>query len=133
VLRSLSIVVADENRQQLLICKGAIEEMLEIANYVREGQQTLVLDDARRAALLALALQYNEDGFRVLLLASRELGDQQQVAPLSVADERDMVIQGLLTFLDPPKESAQQAIAALQENGVTVVPLSWYQLCASAA
>lgn len=124
VRRRLSIVVADENRQQWLICKGAVEEMLGIATYVREGQQTLVLDDARRAALLALARQYNEDGFRVLLLASRKLSDQQQVAPLSVADERDMVIQGLLTFLDPPKESAQQAIAALQENGVTVKVLT---------
>lgn len=58
------------------------------------------------------------------LLASRKLSDQQQVALLSVADERDMVIQGLLTFLDPPKESAQQAIAALQENGVTVKVLT---------
>lgn len=124
VRRRLSIVVADESQQQLLICKGAVEEMLEIATHVREGQRTLPLDDARREALQALAREYNEDGFRVLVLATREMGEQQQTAPLSVADERDMVIQGLLTFLDPPKESAQQAIAALQENGVTVKVLT---------
>ncbi|HEO9032210.1 MULTISPECIES: magnesium-translocating P-type ATPase [Serratia] len=124
VRRRLSIVVADENGKQQLICKGAVEEMLEIATHVREGDKTLELDDARRAALQALAREYNEDGFRVLVLATRELDAQRQAEPLSVADERDMVVQGLLTFLDPPKESAQQAIAALQENGVTVKVLT---------
>ncbi|MGL4816636.1 MAG: magnesium-translocating P-type ATPase [Enterobacter sp.] len=124
VRRRLSIVVADENGKQQLICKGAVEEMLEIATHVREGDKTLELDDARRAALQALAREYNEDGFRVLVLATRELDAQRLADPLSVADERDMVVQGLLTFLDPPKESAQQAIAALQENGVTVKVLT---------
>ncbi|HFZ1896122.1 TPA: magnesium-translocating P-type ATPase [Serratia marcescens] len=124
VRRRLSIVVADENGKQQLICKGAVEEMLEIATHVREGDKTLELDDARRAALQALAREYNEDGFRVLVLATRELDTQRPAEPLSVADERDMVVQGLLTFLDPPKESAQQAIAALQENGVTVKVLT---------
>ncbi|CAI1670894.1 magnesium-translocating P-type ATPase [Serratia proteamaculans] len=124
VRRRLSIVVADENNQQRLICKGAVEEMLEIATHVREGQQIVPLDPARREALQALAGQYNEDGFRVLVLATRELGEQKNALPLSVADERDMVIQGVLTFLDPPKESAQEAIAALQENGVAVKVLT---------
>ncbi|HGE8475418.1 TPA: magnesium-translocating P-type ATPase [Serratia marcescens] len=124
VRRRLSIVVADENGKQQLICKGAVEEMLEIATHVREGDKTLELDDARRAALQGLAREYNEDGFRVLVLATRELDAQRPADPLSVADERDMVVQGLLTFLDPPKESAQQAIAALQENGVTVKVLT---------
>ncbi|OKB66562.1 magnesium-translocating P-type ATPase [Serratia marcescens] len=124
VRRRLSIVVADENGKQQLICKGAVEEMLEIATHVREGDKTLELDEARRAALQALAREYNEDGFRVLVLATRELDAQRPAEPLSVADERDMVVQGLLTFLDPPKESAQQAIAALQENGVTVKVLT---------
>ncbi|MBN5366580.1 magnesium-translocating P-type ATPase [Serratia marcescens] len=124
VRRRLSIVVADENGKEQLICKGAVEEMLEIATHVREGDKTLELDDARRAALQALAREYNEDGFRVLVLATRELDAQRPADPLSVADERDMVVQGLLTFLDPPKESAQQAIAALQENGVTVKVLT---------
>lgn len=124
VRRRLSIVVADENNQQRLICKGAVEEMLEIATHVREGQQIVPLDPARREALQALAGQYNEDGFRVLVLATRELREQKNALPLSVADERDMVIQGVLTFLDPPKESAQEAIAALQENGVAVKVLT---------
>lgn len=124
IRRRLSIVVREENGQPLLICKGAVEEMLQIATWVKDGEQTLPLDDERRAALVALANRYNEDGFRVLMLATRELGEEGGKLPLSVADECDMVIEGLLTFLDPPKESAQQAIAALQENGVAVKVLT---------
>ncbi len=108
VRRRLSIVVGDENGEHLLICKGAVEEMLEIATHVREGDKTLELDDARRAALQALAREYNEDGFRVLVLAMRELDAQRPADPLSVAaTSATWWSPGLLTFLDPPKESAQ--------------------------
>ncbi|WP_127958340.1 magnesium-translocating P-type ATPase [Serratia microhaemolytica] len=124
VRRRLSIVVQDEQHQQILICKGAVEEMLAIATHIRVAQQIVELDPARREALQTLACQYNQDGFRVLVLATREFGQQGCQLPLSVADERDLVIEGLLTFLDPPKESAQEAIAALQENGVAIKVLT---------
>lgn len=124
IRRRLSIVVKDEQQHQQLICKGAVEEMLSICTHVREGEETYPLDEARRTSLLALATQYNEDGFRVLLLATRELGTQASELPLNIQDERDLVVQGVLTFLDPPKESAEAAITALRENGVAVKVLT---------
>ncbi|CNH08426.1 Mg(2+) transport ATPase protein B [Yersinia aldovae] len=124
IRRRLSIVVKDEHQHQRLICKGAVEEMLSTCTHVREGDEIYPLDDARRAALLALSTQYNEDGFRVLLLATRELGTELSKLPLNIGDERDLVVQGLLTFLDPPKESAEEAIAALRENGVAIKVLT---------
>lgn len=124
IRRRLSIVVKDAQQQQHLICKGAVEEMLSICTHVREGDDIFPLDAACRATLQALATQYNEDGFRVLLLATRELGAQVSPVPLNIDDERDLVVQGLLTFLDPPKESAAAAIAALRENGVAVKVLT---------
>ncbi|VEA93906.1 magnesium-translocating P-type ATPase [Yersinia pseudotuberculosis] len=124
IRRRLSIVVKDAQQQQHLICKGAVEEMLSICTHVREGDDIFPLDAARRATLQALATQYNEDGFRVLLLATRELGAQVSPVPLNIDDERDLVVQRLLTFLDPPKESAAAAIAALRENGVAVKVLT---------
>ncbi|CNG08489.1 Mg(2+) transport ATPase protein B [Yersinia enterocolitica] len=124
IRRRLSIVVKDEQQHQTLICKGAVEEMLSICTHVREGDAIYPLDETRRTSLLALATQYNEDGFRVLLLATRELGTQLSELPLNIDDERELVVQGLLTFLDPPKESAEAAIAALRENGVAVKVLT---------
>lgn len=41
-----------------------------------------------------------------------------------VADESDMVLIGYLAFLDPPKDSAAAAVAALKEYGVAVKVLT---------
>ncbi|MCH4995207.1 magnesium-translocating P-type ATPase [Pectobacterium carotovorum] len=124
IRRRLSIIVADEDKQQRLICKGAVEEMLAVATHVSENGQQYELDDARRNALKTLAESYNQQGFRVLMIGTRELSPVGSTLPLSAEDERDLTICGLLTFLDPPKESASAAIRALHENGVTVKVLT---------
>ncbi|MHB2054439.1 magnesium-translocating P-type ATPase [Pantoea dispersa] len=125
VRRRVSVVVRDRRlNQQMLICKGAVEEMLSIASAEREGKLIQPLNETRRAELLALAHQYNQQGFRVLLVASRALAEPGLQQALSVADEQGLTIEGLLTFLDPPKESAAKAITALNENGVTVKVLT---------
>ncbi len=67
---------------------------------------------------------YNRQGFRVLLLATRRLNDAEASLPLSAQAEYQLELQGILTFLDPAKESAISAIAALRENGVTVKVLT---------
>ncbi|KTS35213.1 magnesium-translocating P-type ATPase [Pantoea dispersa] len=125
VRRRVSVVVRDRRlNQQMLICKGAVEEMLSIASAEREGKLIQPLNEPRRTELLALAHQYNQQGFRVLLVASRALAEPGLQQALSVADEQGLTIEGLLTFLDPPKESAAKAITALNENGVTVKVLT---------
>ncbi|KNC07304.1 magnesium ABC transporter ATPase [Pantoea sp. RIT-PI-b] len=125
IRRRVSVVVRDRRlNQQMLICKGAVEEMLSIATAEREGKLVQPLNETRRAELLALAHQYNEQGFRVLLVASRVLAEPGLQQPLSVADEQGLTVEGLLTFLDPPKESAAKAISALRDNGVSVKVLT---------
>ncbi|MGV8677942.1 hypothetical protein ACV356_33090, partial [Pseudomonas aeruginosa] len=62
---------------------------------------------------------YNRDGCRVLLLGTRSLSRTESQAQYGASDERDLVIAGLLTFRDPPKETASPAIAPLRENGVS--------------
>ncbi len=125
VRRRVSVVVRDRRlNQHMLICKGAVEEMLSIASAEREGKLIQPLDEKRRAELLALAHHYNQQGFRVLLVASRVLAEPGLQHALSVADEQNLVVEGLLTFLDPPKESAAKAISALRDNGVNVKVLT---------
>jgi len=124
VRRRLSIIVQDSRADHLLVCKGAVEEMLDISSHVMEGNEVVALDEQRRKTLLALANDYNKDGFRVLLLATRDIFRPQTKGQYKTADERDLVIRGFLTFLDPPKETAGPAIAALREIGVTVKVLT---------
>lgn len=125
VRRRVSVVVERYGaHQQTLICKGAVEEMLAISTHIRDGDTVYALDDARRAAFARLTRQYNAQGFRVLVVATRELPEPGLNHPLCVADENGLVIEGMLTFLDPPKASAAQAISALHAHGVTVKVLT---------
>ena len=124
IRRRLSIIVEDNHTDHLLVCKGAVEEMLGISSYLHEDGIDVPLDDPRREALLRLANQYNEDGFRVLVLATRHIPKAQSKAQYATGDERDLVIRGFLTFLDPPKETAGPAIAALRDMGVTIKVLT---------
>lgn len=118
--RRLSVVVSGHHGEHLLICKGAVEEMLAISTRVMMDGQTVTLDADQRADILARARTLNEEGFRVILVASRTF-DVRGIKPAyGVADETDLTLHGFLAFLDPPKESAAAAIAALRQHGVSV-------------
>jgi len=124
IRRRLSIVVKDPQANHLLVCKGAVEEMLSISTHVHENGKVVALDEARRDALLKLANDYNQDGFRVLVVATRDIKKSEAKKQYSTTDEHDLIIRGFLTFLDPPKESAGPAIAALRDIGVAVKVLT---------
>ena len=57
------------------------------------------------------------DGFRVLGVAYRDLPTKPAY---SKEDETDLVLIGYVAFLDPPKDTARAAIAALREHGVHI-------------
>ncbi|MCO6504486.1 MAG: magnesium-translocating P-type ATPase [Snodgrassella sp.] len=124
VRRRLSVVLRDEQQRHVLICKGAVEEMLAISSCVYEQGQFLPLDASRRKQLLALTESYNKEGFRVLAIGTKYIQPEMQKSQYAVADETELTLYGFLTFLDPPKDSAAQAIAALSQNGVTVKVLT---------
>jgi Mg2+-importing ATPase len=58
------------------------------------------------------------------VLATRAIAHGDEREQYRTVDERDLVVRGFLMFLDPPKESAAPALAALRENGVAVKVLT---------
>ncbi|MCL2512587.1 MAG: magnesium-translocating P-type ATPase [Oscillospiraceae bacterium] len=120
--RRMSVVVAAPDGKTQLITKGAIEEMLSISSFVEyEGMVEPITDEIRRE-VLRTCRKYNKDGLRVLGVAQKT--NPSPAGAFSVADESDMVLIGYLAFLDPPKESAEEAVAALHEYGVSVKVLT---------
>jgi P-type Mg2+ transporter len=115
--RRMSVAVGT-NERRLLICKGAVEEVFGVSKHGRTGGETFELDESHLAMLRATSAHLNEDGFRVIAIACRELPVNQAVC--AVADERDLTLLGYVAFLDPPKESAREAIARLRAHGVDV-------------
>lgn len=118
--RRMSVIVQREDRSHLLVCKGAVEELLAICDRMEVDGRELRLDDAERDRIRACARAFNEDGFRVLLVAARAYDPDKTRQAYSLADEHGLVVSGFLTFLDPPKETAAPAIAALRARGVAI-------------
>ena len=60
----------------------------------------------------------NADGFRVVAVAYKEM--HRSKTSLFGRGRGDLTLLGYIAFLDPPKESAGEAIAALRSKGVAV-------------
>ncbi|MGE7137350.1 magnesium-translocating P-type ATPase [Luteibacter sp. NPDC031894] len=116
--RRMSVVVADGEGEQLLVCKGAVEEMLAICTQARTGNVVEAMTEDKRAAIRSMTRRLNEDGLRVLVVAIRR--DPSSDRAYGVADESGLTAVGCLAFLDPPKDSAATAIQALRHHGVAV-------------
>lgn len=119
--RRMSVVVSGSD-EDILITKGAAEEMLSVCSHAEYKGKIEPLTQELKQEILGLASEYNGDGMRVLGLARKV--NPAPAGEFSVADESDMIIMGFLAFLDPPKESAAKAIEILSEYGVTVKVLT---------
>jgi Mg2+-importing ATPase len=120
--RRMSVVVRNEDNKNLLVCKGAIEEILPLcvsANDSAAAPGSVVeFTPEKRREVRRVTRKLNQEGLRALAVAYKRLPAEDRT--YTVADEKDLVLAGYVAFLDPPKESAGQAIAALRDYGVAV-------------
>lgn len=118
--RRMSVVVADAQGREMLLTKGAVEEMLAVCTHAEKKGSVVELTGEVRRGVLALADGLNAKGMRVLALARR----LDPPAALTSAEEQGMTLIGLLAFLDPPKPTAAAAIRRLTKAGVAVKVLT---------
>jgi Mg2+-importing ATPase len=123
VRRRLTIIVERpaEPLRHRLICKGAFAEVLAICTAVESGGKCRPLTAARRKAIERLFQDRSEAGYRVLAVAEREFAAK---SGYSRDDESELVLTGLLLFLDPPKPQAQATLHDLAALGIGVKIIS---------
>jgi Mg2+-importing ATPase len=104
----------------MLVVKGAAEEIVGLCTVYEDtgAEVTPPLDKAALESIHAQHIALEKEGFRVLGIAWRKVPLDHPHAVVS--DESELVFAGFAGFLDPPKESAGAALAALKESGVTV-------------
>ena len=115
--RRMSVTIEYEG-DQVLICKGAVEEVLKVCSRYQVDEEVNPLIDMIRTDLMEDVEDLSREGFRVLAIAYREFPRDKQA--FSVADENDLTLLGYIAFYDPPKDSAAQAIIGLRRVGVAV-------------
>ncbi len=120
--RRMSVVLKDKNGKRQLITKGAVEEILSICSFIEIDGEVKDISDELKANAKKIAEDNNLEGIRVIAVAQKN--NVHGVDVFGVQDESDMVLIGFVGFLDPPKESAGEAINALRKNGVRTIVLT---------
>jgi Mg2+-importing ATPase len=120
--RRMSVVLKDDNGKRQLITKGAVDEVMSICSYIDINGQAVEMTEEHRKKAYDVYEKYNKDGLRVLAVAQKN--EIHGVETFGIQDESNMVLIGFVGFLDPPKESAKEAISALKKHGVDTVVLT---------
>jgi Mg2+-importing ATPase len=71
-----------------------------------------------RKEVRRITRKLNQEGLRTLAVAYKWLPPEDRT--YTVADENGLVLAGYVAFLDPPKDTAREAIAALRDYGVAI-------------
>jgi Mg2+-importing ATPase len=114
--RCVSVVV-DKNGTHMLITKGAPELVIKsCTQYVIDGK-IAPLDDKALAQYTELFNKASTEGYRVLAIAYRDITPQQAY---HAEDEKDLILAGFFTFMDPPLADVGEVIQELKTQGVLI-------------
>ena len=119
--RCLSVAVEIDNKDEL-ITKGAVEEILNICTTFEYKGQTEKLTNEKIENMRKICKDLNEEGFRVVAICKKIITNNKK--DFNSTDEKDMTLLGFIGFLDPPKESAKEAIEGLNNAGIRVMVLT---------
>jgi P-type Mg2+ transporter len=120
VRRRMSVVVEDETGLNTLICKGAVEEVLGLCTRVEVKGEVIEVLPEHDAKRRLLADDLNGQGFRVIALAYKQMPGATDEPIYAIKDESHLILLGFLAFLDPPKDSAREALKRLHNLSVDV-------------
>ena len=119
--RCLSVAVEIDNKDEL-ITKGAVEEILNICTTFEYKGQTEKLTNKKIENMRKICKDLNEEGFRVVAICKKIITNNKK--DFNSTDEKEMTLLGFIGFLDPPKESAKEAIEGLNNAGIRVMVLT---------
>jgi P-type Mg2+ transporter len=114
--RRLSVLASNAGRR-VMISKGALGPLLEACSHAEHDATVVRIDEVRRS-VQDLQARLEKSGCRTLGVAIRDM--PAGAAKIRREDESGMTFLGILVLRDPPKASAEQAVASLARLGVSL-------------
>ena len=118
--RRMSVIVEDNQNQHILICKGAVEEIMRLSPRVEVDGKVLDVQPEHDAHRRQRVQELNAQGFRVVAVAYKVIPGDNDEPHYGVQDEADLILLGFMAFLDPPKDTATEALKRLHALHVDV-------------
>ena len=118
--RRMSVIVENDKNQHILICKGAVEEIMQLSTHVEINEEILQVNEEHNEHRKRRVRELNSEGFRVIAVAYRIFPGTDDTPHYSNKDESDLTLLGFMAFLDPPKATANEALSRLKQHNVAV-------------
>lgn len=115
--RRMSVIV-EKAGGRLLVTKGAPERVLDACRQIEMGGTVGNLTPDMKSLTYGRFLTMSAEGYRAVAVAYRPIDDVRTV--YSTRDETDLIFAGYVSFVDPPKPSAEESLRDLKELGVAV-------------
>ena len=112
----LSIIV-EENKQYLMITKGALNHVLETCAFVQQEDSINIMDSLKLEEIHQRYLEWSNQGIRVLGVAKKFVEPKEKYV---VEDEEQMTFVGFLLLFDHLKEDVARTISDLAINGIAL-------------
>jgi len=116
-------VITKHGSEYIVFLKGAIDNTLELCNYIQLSTGSKKLTPELKNEILSYNDLMTRKALRVLAIAYRKLsGVPHQVNVDSI--EKDLVFLGLVGMIDPPRKEAVSAIEICKKAGIKPVMIT---------
>lgn len=118
--RAMSVVLRGADGMARMYTKGAPEALLPKCNTERRSGEIQPFTAARRHAFLDAAAGMADRALRVLALAYRDCGAEEQ----DDYQEEDLIFVGFVGMIDPPRDEAHAAVRTCRSAGIRPVMIT---------
>ncbi|KPG70218.1 cation-translocating P-type ATPase [Enterococcus sp. RIT-PI-f] len=121
--RKLMSTLHEIDGEQLLLTKGGPDIVFGRSTKVLIDDQVVPLTDDIKEKLQHQNEEFSKRALRVLAFAYRPMTDGKE-RELTLADEEELILVGLMAMIDPPRKEVKQAVADAKSAGIKTVMIT---------
>lgn len=121
--RKLMSTLHEIDGEQLLLTKGGPDIVFGRSTKVLIDDQVVPLTDDIKEKLQHQNEEFSKRALRVLAFAYRPMADGQE-RELTLADEEELILVGLMAMIDPPRKEVKKAVADAKSAGIKTVMIT---------
>ena len=119
--RKLMSTLHEVNGVHTILTKGAIDVLVQRCNYILTTDGPRAITEEDKDELARVNAQLSDNGLRVLAFACH---DMDAARPLTLEDEKNYTLLGLISMIDPPREESKRAVADAKRAGIRTVMIT---------
>lgn len=127
--RKLMSTVHEIGNGYKMLTKGAVDVLIPRIREMKtaDGKREFTADDIEK--LRKANLDFSNSGLRVLAVCEKEVSDVN----ITVEDETDYILLGLIAMQDPPREESKDAVAKCKMAGIRPIMITGDHLITASA